>query len=216
MRRSVALISAFVIAFFAGLVVGYRLVNLTGYEERIADLETEVTVLNSQVSTLEAEKSGLESQLRQLEQQLEIEILGVHFSPKGGCEDQIIYWIGRANASAHVLIYSFTLDSIGDALVEAHQRGVEVQVVFEKGRTTEKSSEYQKLKEAGITARNDTNSRLMHDKILVVDGIVVLTGSFNWSNNAENYNNENLIVIESTYIAGIYEQEFAEIWNESV
>ncbi len=179
-------------------------------------METEVSDLNGLVSTLEGEKSGLESQLLRLEQQLETEVLGIYFSPKGGCEQQIIHWVSSANVSVHILVYSFTLDSIGDALIEAHERGVDVQIVFEKGRTAEQGGEYRRLSEAGIAVRNDTNSRLMHNKIMIVDSVITLTGSFNWSNNAENYNNENLIVMQSAYVAGIYEEEFKEIWIESV
>lgn len=47
------------------------------------------------------------------------EVVGVYFSPKGGCAGQVAYWIGRANSSVHVLIYSFTLSNIGDALIQA-------------------------------------------------------------------------------------------------
>lgn len=142
-------------------------------------------------------------------------VLGVYFSPEGGCEDLVIYWISRANVSIHVLIYSFTLDSIGDALINAHERGVEVLVVFEKGQIS-KYSEYPRLKEAGISVRNDTNPAYMHDKVAIIDGVIVLTGSFNWSRSAEERNNENLIVIRSTLIASIYEAEFQRIWSESI
>ena len=64
--------------------------------------------------------------------------------------------------------------------------------------------------------RNDTNSKYMHNKVMVIDSLIVLTGSFNWSANGENYNNENLIIINGTKIAGIYEEEFHEIWSEGV
>ncbi len=208
MVKSLMLVSALLVSLVAGLGLGYGLANPTQYERRIADLETEITELNTQVTVLMGEIS-------ELEHELEMEILGVYFSPKGGCEDQVLYWIDRANVSIHVLIYSFTLDSVGDALVEAHNRSVEVQLVFEVGQITE-ASEYQKLRAAGIPVRNDTNSRDMHNKVMIVDGMIVLTGSFNWSSRGENENNENLIVIESTYVAGIYEDEFQKIWISSI
>jgi len=208
MVKSLMLVSALLVSLVAGLGLGYGLANPTQYERRIADLETEITELNTQVTVLMGEIS-------ELEHELEMEILGVYFSPKGGCEDQVLYWIDRANMSIHVLIYSFTLDSVGDALVEAHNRGVEVQVVFEIEQIT-RYSEYQRLRVAGVAVRNDTNSELMHNKVMIVDGLIVLTGSFNWSTNGEESNNENLIVINSAYIAGIYEEEFREIWNESI
>lgn len=144
-----------------------------------------------------------------------LQVLGIYFSPNGGCEDQILNWINNANSSIHILIYSFTLDVVSDALISSHQRGIEVEVVFEKQQITE-YSEYQKLRAVGVPVRNDTNPDLMHDKIMIVDGIIVLTGSFNYSAAAEEGNNENLIVIKSMDVATTYEQEFQKIWNQSV
>ena len=140
-------------------------------------------------------------------------VSGVYFSPHGGCEDQIISWINRANSSIHVLIYSFTLDGIRDALVQAHERSVQVRVVFEQNNINGAGSEYQNLKNAGLEVRVDGNSEYMHDKVMIVDGKVVLTGSYNWSSHAENENNENLVVITSDNVAGTYESEFQRIWN---
>ena len=206
-RSKVVTFSGFIIIFAAGLVLGRSLVSAE-FKGRIDDLESQVATLQSLIE----EKN---SQISQLEQQLDLQVLGVYFSPRGGCEDQIVCWIGRANNSIHVLIYVFTLDSIGDALIDASKRGVEVKVVFEKSQIS-RYSEYQRLRAAGIEVRNDTNPKLMHNKVLIVDGVIVITGSFNWSNNAENYNNENIVVIRSAYVAAKYEEEFERIWNESV
>ena len=93
--------------------------------------------------------------------------------------------------------------------------GVEVKVVFERNQIT-RYSEYQKLRAAGIPVRNDTNPGYMHDKVMIIDGVIVLTGSFNWSMHAEKVNNENLIIIKSLYVASVYEEEFHRIWNSSV
>ena len=212
------------IALVIGVISGYVVkpeVDTTELKQRIDDLEEQITTLqneiinrNTQIDILRSRISELESQVTDLEQQLELKILGIYFSPKGGCEGQILYWIDRANESINVLIYSFTSDSIGDALVGAHNIGIGVQVVFEKSQIRE-GSEYWKLKAAGIAVRNDTNSGLMHDKVMIVDGLIVLTGSFNWSEKGEDSNNENLIVIESTYVAEIYGGEFTKIWDES-
>lgn len=190
--------------------------ELDRFQISINERDADIAVLTAQISDKDDQISALQSQILSLEQQLESStgVLGVKFSPDGGCEDQVLYWIGRANVSIHVLIYSFTLDSIGDALITAHDRGIKVQVVFEKGQISQ-YSEYQGLKAAGISVRNDTNSHYMHDKIMIVDGIIVLTGSFNYSENAESYNNENLIVVGSQYVAETYEDEFVNIWDES-
>ncbi len=142
-------------------------------------------------------------------------ILGVYFSPNGNVKDVIIYWISRANKSIHILIYSFTLRDVADALIKAKQRGVNILIVFEKSEINE-YSQYFRLRDAGIIVKNDTNPALMHDKVMIIDSIIVITGSYNWSYAAENKNNENLIIIKSSYVAQKYEEIFNQIFNASV
>jgi len=199
--KTKSLVSGLVLGLLIGFAAGYGFLS-----------QTELKMSIQEKDTLETQITALQTQLASLRNQTGI--MGVYFSPKGGCESQVIYWISRANVSIHVLIYSFTLDSIGDALMNASNRGVEVKIVFEKSQISI-SSEYTRLKTAGIPVRNDTNPDLMHDKVMIVDDAIVLTGSFNWSASAENDNNENLIIIDSTYIASIYATEFQKIWNQS-
>lgn len=217
---------------------------IMGYSELLADyglLQTSYESLNQTHETLQDTYELLEQwyevlqikcdslnlsyyQLQQAYEQLEegyelalagSEIRGVYFSPNGGCEQAVINWIEKANSSVFILIYSFTLDSIGDALVDAHNRNIDVKVVFEKSQISG-YSEYQRLKSNGVDVRNDTNSRSMHNKVMVVDGQVVLTGSFNWSANGEERNNENLIVVYGNHTANLYGEEFWKVWNTSI
>ena len=143
------------------------------------------------------------------------QVIGIYFSPDGGCENAVITWINRANSTIHILIYSFTLDSIGNALLSAHERGLEIKTVFEKSQISQ-YSEYQRLRSAGVNVRNDTNPDYMHNKVMIIDDKIVLTGSFNWSTNAQENNNENLIVIQSTSAANAFDNNFQTIWNESI
>jgi len=201
----------------SSFTLGYSvamLVSLQAHTSEMERLVSQVQRLNSTIQTLMDELSSLSSYVDELESQLGTRILGVYFSPNGGCEEQVINWIDRANHTIYVMIYIFTLDSIGDALIEAHNRGVEVLVVFEEEKIS-KYSEYWRLKEAGIPVRNDTNPRLMHNKVMIVDGLIVLTGSFNWSRSAEERNDENLVVIRSEYIASLYTEVFMRIWERS-
>lgn len=141
-----------------------------------------------------------------------VQVLGTYFSPKGGCAERIIYWINRANTSVHVLIYSFTLPNIAEALIDAKNRGVDVKIVFEKEQISQ-YSQYFRLASAGISVRNDTNPDYMHNKVAIIDGVIVMTGSYNWSSSAENSNNENLIIIKSADVAREYETVFYRIWE---
>ena len=215
------LFAVILVMFFVGTTVGYS-ANSVLAQSKIDELTNQIATLQTQVTNLQTNLNGnltkiteLEADIDSLQAQLEIELLGVYFSPDGECESKVIEWIGRANSSIHILIYSFTLDSVSEALITAYNEGVEIQVVFEKSQISQ-YSEFQTLKAAGLSVRNDTNSNLMHHKVMIIDEKIVLTGSFNWSMGGQESNNENLIVIKSTYITGIYEEEFQEIWLNSL
>jgi phosphatidylserine/phosphatidylglycerophosphate/cardiolipin synthase-like enzyme len=137
--------------------------------------------------------------------------------PHGDCASRLVYWFNRANSSIHIMIYSFTLDNVGDALVQAKQRGVDVKIAWDKSEVNVQGSEYQKLKSAGIEIRIDHEPGIarLHDKVAIIDSHIVITGSFNWSANANQNNRENLVVINSTTWAAAYEQNFQQIWNAS-
>ncbi|MFH0848015.1 MAG: phospholipase D family protein [archaeon] len=139
----------------------------------------------------------------------------VHFSPNGGCEATLIDLIRRANRSIHVMVFTITLNSVGDALVAAHRRGVDVQIVMDRNEIDSAGSEYNRLKAAGVAVRIQTTRGLMHNKATIIDGETIITGSYNWTNDAETSNNENMLIVKNTKLAIQYESEFQKIWNRS-
>jgi len=219
-----------IVLLIVGLVIGGAIGHQVAAEQtrplrnRIQDLETQLTSLQAdnmglrdQVASLQDDKASLERRISELEAGnvtpvVEPAILAVCFSPDGGAASQVIYWLGRANESVHIMIYSFTLDSIGDAVMGAHRKGIDTKVVFEESQINE-YSEYPRLAAAGIQVRNDTNPALMHHKVAIIDGCIILVGSFNWSGIAEDDNNEDLLVIRSSDLASAFEQEFQRIWS---
>jgi len=210
------LLALIVLSILIGVGVGYvvAFAQVSALQSEKAALEREAQGLQADYILLNSSYQALQEAYAQALQTKESEVKGVYFSPNGGCEEAVLAWIGRANESIHVLIFSFTLDSVGDALLDAYGRGVEVKVVFEKGQISQ-YSEYQRLADASVSVRNDTNPDYMHDKVMIVDGAFVLTGSFNWSANAQENNNENLIVLEGEDIASAYEVVFQKIWTQS-
>ena len=134
----------------------------------------------------------------------------VYFSPSGGCTDAIVTAIDSARTSILVQAYSFTSSPIAKALVEAHKRGVVCKVILDKSQRTEKYSEADFLVHAGIETWIDAEHRIAHNKVMVIDGQTVITGSFNFTKSAETGNAENLLVIRSPELAGKY----AENWKK--
>ncbi|MDZ4770068.1 MAG: phospholipase D-like domain-containing protein [Chloroflexota bacterium] len=134
----------------------------------------------------------------------------VYFSPDDVVLDRILNAIAGARTSIRFLAFSFTEDSIGDALVAKRARTSEVTVqgVFESTGSETRFSELTKLFCAGMDVRQDGGSFVLHHKVFIIDSRIVLTGSFNFSANATNSNDENLIVIDDPTIAALYIEEF--------
>lgn len=121
--------------------------------------------------------------------------LEVYFSPKGGATEAVVSVIEKAKKSIYVQAYSFTSAPIAKALVEAHKRGVAVNVILDKSQKTEKYSSADFLAHAGISVLIDSKHAIVHNKIMIVDSKIVITGSFNFTKSAEESNAENLLVI---------------------
>lgn len=140
----------------------------------------------------------------------------VYFSPDGGAANRLIYWLDRSNKSVCAMIYSFTNDDIAAAFIRARQRGVDIKISMDKQQHTVSGSEYQTLLNNSIPTRVDERSGLMHNKVAVIDGKIVITGSYNWSNAAEERNRENLIIIQDPALAATYQNNCEAVWNASI
>lgn len=128
----------------------------------------------------------------------------VWFSPKGGCTEAVVATINAATKSVRVQAYSFTSAAIAAAVVAAHKRGIDVQVVLDKSQRTEKYSSADFLVNGGVPTFIDAKHAIAHNKIIVVDGLLVLTGSFNFTKSAEEKNAENLLLITDAKLAAAY------------
>jgi len=97
-----------------------------------------------------------------------------------------------------VQAYSFTSEPIAQALIEAHNKwGVKVEVVLDNRCPTEKGSKTDKVAKSGIPTWIDREHPKAHNKIIIIDGKTVITGSFNFSKVAEEENAENLLIIKN-------------------
>jgi phosphatidylserine/phosphatidylglycerophosphate/cardiolipin synthase-like enzyme len=137
----------------------------------------------------------------------------VYFSPRGGCTQAIVSAVGRARTSLHIQAYSFTSYPILRAVIAAQARGVQVAVILDQGLQQEDRYSAQTLRylqAAGVPAWIDGAHQNAHNKIMIIDGETVITGSFNFTRSAEEYNAENLLVIRDKALASRYEANFQE------
>jgi phosphatidylserine/phosphatidylglycerophosphate/cardiolipin synthase-like enzyme len=128
-------------------------------------------------------------------------------------EDAIIPLLNSAQSSIRFLAFSFTDYPMAAAMIGRAGTGVNVAGVFEKVGSTTDAAELRTLYCAGIPARQDGNGGFMHNKLVIVDERYVVTGSLNFSTNAETSNDENVLIIDNPDIAKLYMQEFERIWN---
>jgi hypothetical protein len=128
----------------------------------------------------------------------------VFFSPEGGCTEAIVKTIGKARTSILVQAYSFTSAPIAQALIEAQKHGVKIEVILDKSNMTDKYSAAVFLLHAGIPTRIDAVHAIAHNKIMIIDGETVITGSFNFTKAAEEKNAENLLIISDKSLAEKY------------
>jgi phosphatidylserine/phosphatidylglycerophosphate/cardiolipin synthase-like enzyme len=128
----------------------------------------------------------------------------VYFTSSDSPTAAIIEVLDNAKQTVHVQAYSFTSALIAAALKRAYDRGVAVRVILDKSQVSEKYSSATFLKRAGIAVWIDSKHAIAHNKVMIVDGRTVITGSFNFTKNTEERNAENLLVINDERIANQY------------
>jgi phosphatidylserine/phosphatidylglycerophosphate/cardiolipin synthase-like enzyme len=134
-----------------------------------------------------------------------------YFSPNGGCTQALVDTLGSARKSVLVQAYSFTSAPIARALVDAKKRGVDVQVILDKSQRTERYTSATFLANEGVPTYIDPVHKIAHNKVMVIDGETVITGSFNFTKAAESGNAENLLVITH---APELAQRYTANWKE--
>lgn len=140
----------------------------------------------------------------------------VRFSPHGGCLEFAKSFIDNARNYILVQGYSFTSELLAKALVEAHRRGVKVAILLDKSQPTAVGSQIYFVKNAGIPVSIDYMPGIAHNKIMIIDDKIVLTGSFNWTLGAETRNAENLLMINNEEVAKIYKDNWFFRANKAI
>lgn len=127
---------------------------------------------------------------------------------------RLIATLQSARRSISVAVFSLTCDEIAHALLDAHRRGIKVRLITDDEQIASAGSDAASLRAAGVPVRHDgSRQRLMHHKFCVIDGCVVLTGSFNWTRSAVLFNDENVLVLRDLNVAKQYERAFETLWQ---
>ncbi|WP_341757115.1 MULTISPECIES: phospholipase D family protein [unclassified Candidatus Tisiphia] len=138
----------------------------------------------------------------------ETDNLNVCFTPPSGCGSLIAQEISKAKDSIYIQAFGLTSQKIVDQLIKAKQNGVEIRVLLDRSNLHDRYSKMHELKRAGIDVSIDKVPGIAHNKIMIIDKSKVITGSFNFTNAADNRNAENVLLIENSDIAETYLQSW--------
>lgn len=126
------------------------------------------------------------------------------FTPGEECTQEIVDAIADAKKQILVQAYSFTSAPIARALVDAHKRGVDIKVILDKSQRSARYTSSTFLINQGIPTWIDYKVAIAHNKVMVIDGETVITGSFNFTSAAQNKNAENLLILQDPGLAKVY------------
>jgi phosphatidylserine/phosphatidylglycerophosphate/cardiolipin synthase-like enzyme len=134
--------------------------------------------------------------------------VAVFFSPQTDCRKLIINQIREAQKTIHLQAYSFSSERIARALVDAKKMGVKVTVIID-GTKADGKSETGFLAKKGIDTHVDAEHEKAHNKVILIDGKTIITGSFNFSDGDEDSTADNMLIIrDKPKLMEAYEENF--------
>jgi len=138
----------------------------------------------------------------------------VYFSPDDGVLTALYNLLSEATDSIYFLAFSFTTNELGDIVRQKAEDGLAIKGVMDEEQIASNTgTEFDPFRQAGLDVRIDGNDGQMHQKVFIIDGKIVVTGSYNFSKSAEEKNDENIIIIYNEKIAEQYMQEFQRVYK---
>lgn len=136
------------------------------------------------------------------------------FSPDAPCVSRIKQLLDRAKQKIDICVFTITDDRITDSILDAHARGVQVQVISDDDKATDIGSDVYNMKSRGIAVRTDSVPDHMHHKYALFDRKTLLTGSYNWTRSAARANQDNFIVTDHAGLVRQFSNHFDQLWKE--
>jgi phosphatidylserine/phosphatidylglycerophosphate/cardiolipin synthase-like enzyme len=142
--------------------------------------------------------------------------IDVLFSPDDGVLAALVPVLEGAQESIYFLAYSFTSNQLGDILRQKAEAGLTVEGVMDDEQVrSNQGTEYDPFRQADLDVRMDGIDGLMHHKVFIVDKKIVVLGSYNFSQSAEQRNDENLLIIYNPEIAHQFMLEFQRMQGQA-
>jgi phosphatidylserine/phosphatidylglycerophosphate/cardiolipin synthase-like enzyme len=138
----------------------------------------------------------------------------VYFSPGEACLQAILQLLESAEHTLRICVFTISDDRIADQIIACHRMGRQIQIITDNEKLYDTGSDIKRLIQAGIPVKVDNTSNHMHHKFAIADRRAVLTGSYNWTRSAEQYNHENILVTSDQLAVQKFESEFERLWQK--
>ena len=134
------------------------------------------------------------------------------FSPGTSCLDTINMNIGSATRKIDICVFTISDDRIRDKILYAINKGITVRIITDDDKTMDKGSDIEFLRNRGAKVKMDDSPHHMHHKFALFDDEILLTGSYNWTRSASQYNQENILETNDPKAIDQYKKEFERLW----
>ena len=142
--------------------------------------------------------------------------IDIYFSPDDGVLSALASLLSSAQESIHFLAFSFTSNDLGVIVREKAEAGLTIAGVMDQEQvSSNQGTEYDPFKQADLDVRIDGNAGQMHHKVFIVDEKIVVLGSYNFSQSAEERNDENIIIVYNAVIAEQFMLEFERVQSQA-
>lgn len=139
------------------------------------------------------------------------------FFPSIQSEAKVVHYLNSAVTTLDICVFSITYNVLGDAIIEAHKRGVKVRVISDDEQAKNPGADIERLQQAGVPLKVDLDPKAhMHNKFVLIDKQILLTGSFNWTKQAALKNNENFMATNDEYLIEKYGEEYERLWEKFI
>jgi phosphatidylserine/phosphatidylglycerophosphate/cardiolipin synthase-like enzyme len=140
----------------------------------------------------------------------------IKFARSESVADVIMSHLHEASRSIDGALYRFNHPGLAEAMEEVAERGVRIRLLVDGNKYKESRTTQELLSGATIPFRlafgRQGRGSKMHHKFVIVDQQTVLTGSYNWTPDSEDENQENLVILRDAYSVDAYTQEFEALW----
>jgi phosphatidylserine/phosphatidylglycerophosphate/cardiolipin synthase-like enzyme len=139
-----------------------------------------------------------------------------YFAPEDHVREKVDAIIKNAKYTINFLVYSFTDVGLAQSMLKRTDDDVVVKGVFDKSQATGYSVCSLLLTKQNVTVKLDSNPAIMHEKVIIIDNEIVIFGSYNFSQNADTQNDENLLIVHDPQFGAFFEKEFQKIFDKGI